>query len=112
MAPSFVCRGVVGRSCAALMRPYIEELAKLAGDTFISCYPNAGLPNPMSETGFDETPAVTGALMEEFAKTGFLNLAGGCCGTTPEHIAEIAHRVSAYRPRSRRDPLFAGPLAA
>jgi 5-methyltetrahydrofolate--homocysteine methyltransferase len=105
----------VGLNCAlgaALMRPYIEELAKVAGDTFISCYPNAGLPNPMSETGFDETPAVTGALMEEFAKTGFLNLAGGCCGTTPEHIAEIARRVSAYRPRSRRDPLFAGPLAA
>lgn len=100
----------VGLNCAlgaALMRPYIEELGKVAGDTFISCYPNAGLPNPMSETGFDETPEVTGGLMEDFAKSGFLNIAGGCCGTTPEHIAAIARRVSAYRPRSRHDPLFA-----
>jgi 5-methyltetrahydrofolate--homocysteine methyltransferase len=99
----------VGLNCAlgaALMRPYIEELSKVAGDTWISCYPNAGLPNPMSETGFDETPAVTGALLEEFAKSGFLNIAGGCCGTTPEHIAEIARRVSAYRPRGKADPLF------
>ncbi|MFY9510026.1 MAG: homocysteine S-methyltransferase family protein [Rubrivivax sp.] len=105
----------VGLNCAlgaALMRPYIEELAKVAGDTYISCYPNAGLPNPMSDTGFDETPPVTGALMEEFAKSGFLNIAGGCCGTTPEHIAEIARRVGAYRPRSRHDPLFSGLLAA
>ena len=105
----------VGLNCAlgaALMRPYIEELAKVAGDTFISCYPNAGLPNPMSETGFDETPEVTGRLLEEFAKSGFLNLAGGCCGTTPEHIAEIAKRVGRYRPRSRRDPLFSGLVEA
>ena len=105
----------IGLNCAlgaALMRPYIEELAKIAGDTFVSCYPNAGLPNPMSETGFDETPPVTGALMEEFARSGFLNIAGGCCGTTPEHIAEIARRVSAYRPRSLRDPLFRQLLAA
>src|SRR5436189_67799 len=76
----------VGLNCAlgaTLMRPYIEELAKVAGDTFISCYPNAGLPNPMSDTGFDETPEITGSLVEEFAKSGFLNIAGGCCGTTP-----------------------------
>jgi len=101
----------VGLNCAlgaALMRPYIEELARVAGDTFVSCYPNAGLPNPMSETGFDETPPVTGALMEEFAKSGFINIAGGCCGTTPEHIAEIARRVSPYRPRGLHDPLFSG----
>jgi 5-methyltetrahydrofolate--homocysteine methyltransferase len=105
----------VGLNCAlgaALMRPYIEELARVAGDTFVSCYPNAGLPNPMSETGFDETPPVTGALMEEFAKAGFLNLVGGCCGTTPAHIAEIARRVSPYRPRSLRDPLFTALQAA
>ncbi len=105
----------VGLNCAlgaALMRPYIEELAKVAGDTFVSCYPNAGLPNPMSETGFDETPEVTGAQLGEFARSGFLNLAGGCCGTTPEHIAEIARRVSQYRPRSLRDPLFSGLLQA
>ena len=94
----------VGLNCAlgaALMRPYIEELAKVAGDTFISCYPNAGLPNPMSETGFDETPDVTGGLMEEFARAGFLNIAGGCCGTTPEHIAQIAQRVGRFKPRCR-----------
>ena len=105
----------VGLNCAlgaALMRPYIEELAKVAGDTFISCYPNAGLPNPMSDTGFDETPDITGGLVEEFAKAGFLNIAGGCCGTTPEHIAEIAKRVSGYRPRTRHDPLFSGLMAA
>ena len=105
----------VGLNCAlgaALMRPYIEELAKVAGDTFISCYPNAGLPNPMSETGFDETPDVTAGLMSDFASSGFLNIAGGCCGTTPEHIAAIARGVSAYRPRSRHDPLFAALEAA
>jgi 5-methyltetrahydrofolate--homocysteine methyltransferase len=99
----------VGLNCAlgaALMRPYIEELSRLADDTYISCYPNAGLPNPMSDTGFDETPDVTGGLMEEFAKSGFLNIAGGCCGTTPDHIAAIAKRVSAFRPRSRHDPLL------
>ena len=92
----------IGLNCAlgaTLMRPYIEELANAAGATAISCYPNAGLPNPMSDTGFDETPAVTGRLMEEFARSGFLNIAGGCCGTTPEHIAAIAKSVSAYKPR-------------
>jgi 5-methyltetrahydrofolate--homocysteine methyltransferase len=105
----------IGLNCAlgaALMRPYIEELAKVAGDTFVSCYPNAGLPNPMSETGFDETPEVTAALMGEFAKSGFLNIAGGCCGTTPEHIAAIARQVSPYRPRSPQDPLFGALMAA
>ncbi len=105
----------IGLTCAlgaAVMRPYIEELSKVAPDTYVSCSPNAGLPNPMSETGFDETPAVTGGLMEEFARAGFLNIAGGCCGTTPEHIAEIARRVGSYRPRTRRDPLFSDLLAA
>jgi len=105
----------VGLNCAlgaALMRPYIEELSKVAGDTFISCYPNAGLPNPMAETGFDETPEVTGHMLAGFAQAGFVNIVGGCCGTTPEHIAAIAQRVSAYRPRSRHDPLFAPLLAA
>ena len=105
----------VGLNCAlgaAVMRPYVEELAKVAADTFVSCYPNAGLPNPMSDTGFDETPEVTGTLLEEFARSGFLNLAGGCCGTTPEHIAEIARRLKPYRPRARHDPLFTQLLAA
>ena len=104
----------VGLNCAlgaTVMRPYIEELSRVAGDTFISCYPNAGLPNPMSDTGFDETPEVTGRLMGEFAKSGFLNIVGGCCGTTPEHIAAIAASVKTYRPRSRHDPLFSA-LAA
>ena len=100
----------VGLNCAlgaTLMRPYIEELARVAGDTFVSCYPNAGLPNPMSETGFDETPEITASLLEEFARAGFLNIAGGCCGTTPEHIAAIAHKVGTYRPRcGRRGALF------
>jgi 5-methyltetrahydrofolate--homocysteine methyltransferase len=99
----------VGLNCAlgaALMRPYIEELSKVAADTFISCYPNAGLPNPMAPTGFDETPPVTAGLIEGFAQSGFLNIAGGCCGTTPAHIAEIARRVSQYRPRARDDGFF------
>ena len=105
----------VGLNCAlgaTLMRPYIEELAKVAGDTFISCYPNAGLPNPMSDTGFDETPEITGSLVEEFAKAGFLNIAGGCCGTTPAHIAAIAQRVGRYQPRCRHEGAFTGLLAA
>ena len=103
----------VGLNCAlgaTLMRPYIEELAKVAGDTFISCYPNAGLPNPMSDTGFDETPEITGRLVEEFAKSGFLNIAGGCCGTTPAHIAQIARRVGAYRPRCLHERPFSSLL--
>ncbi len=106
----------IGLNCAlgaALMRPYIEELARVAGDTFVSCYPNAGLPNPMSETGFDETPEITSGLLEEFAKSGFLNIAGGCCGTTPEHIAQIAERVGRYKPRTgRRGELFGELVAA
>ncbi len=99
----------VGLNCAlgaALMRPYIQELAKAAGDTFISCYPNAGLPNPMSETGFDETPDVTSRLLQEFAKEGLVNIVGGCCGTTPEHIGAISAAVSAVRRRSLQREFF------
>ncbi|MBT2323553.1 homocysteine S-methyltransferase family protein [Variovorax paradoxus] len=87
----------IGLNCAlgaALMRPYIQELARVADDTFISCYPNAGLPNPMSETGFDETPEVTSRLLHEFAAEGLVNIVGGCCGTTPEHIAAIGRSVA------------------
>ncbi|MEX3843252.1 homocysteine S-methyltransferase family protein [Paraburkholderia sp. BR10882] len=90
-----------GLNCAlgaALMRPYIAELAKLC-DTYVSCYPNAGLPNPMSDTGFDETPADTSALLKEFASAGLVNVAGGCCGTTPEHIAAIAKALAEVKPR-------------
>jgi len=105
----------IGLNCAlgaTLMRPYIEELAKVAGDTAVSCYPNAGLPNPMSDTGFDETPDVTARLVGEFAKAGFLNIAGGCCGTTPDHIAAIAKAVSAYKPRVSGDKFFSQMLDA
>ena len=87
----------VGLNCAlgaALMRPYIQELARAAPDTFISCYPNAGLPNPMSDTGFDETPADTSRLLHEFAAEGLVNIVGGCCGTTPEHICAISMAVA------------------
>jgi 5-methyltetrahydrofolate--homocysteine methyltransferase len=93
----------IGLNCAlgaALMRPYIQELHRVVGDeAFISCYPNAGLPNPMSETGFDETPEVTSRLLHEFAAEGLVNIVGGCCGTTPEHIGAIRAAVSPLPPR-------------
>src|SRR5450830_1071013 len=91
----------VGLNCAlgaALMRPYAEELSKIA-DTFVCIYPNAGLPNPMSDTGFDETPDVTSSLLKDFAQSGFVNVAGGCCGTTPAHIKAIADTVASIAPR-------------
>ena len=88
------------------MRPYIQELAKVANDTFISCYPNAGLPNPMSETGFDESPEVTSRLLQEFAKEGLVNIVGGCCGTTPEHIGAIQSAVSGVQRRSLQREFF------
>jgi 5-methyltetrahydrofolate--homocysteine methyltransferase len=99
----------VGLNCAlgaTLMRPYIQELAKVAGDTFISCYPNAGLPNPMSDTGFDETPDVTSRLLHEFAAEGLVNIVGGCCGTTPQHIAAIHDSVMVQVPRLLKRGLF------
>ncbi len=92
----------VGLNCAlgaALMRPYIQELARVADDTFISCYPNAGLPNPMSETGFDETPELTARLLREFAADGLVNIVGGCCGTTPQHIEAIGEAVRPLKAR-------------
>ena len=91
----------IGLNCAlgaALMRPYAEELSKIA-DTYICIYPNAGLPNPMSDTGFDEKPHDTSSLLKEFADSGFINIAGGCCGTTPDHIRAIAEQVKDVRPR-------------
>jgi 5-methyltetrahydrofolate--homocysteine methyltransferase len=91
----------IGLNCAlgaALMRPYAEELSQIA-DTFVCIYPNAGLPNPMSDTGFDEKPHDTSSLLKEFAESGFVNVAGGCCGTTPEHIAAIAESLKACQPR-------------
>ena len=92
----------IGLNCAlgaALMRPYAEELSRVA-DTFVCIYPNAGLPNPLSETGFDETPEVTARLMSEFADIGLLNVVGGCCGTTPAHIQAIAEAMVNYLPRT------------
>jgi 5-methyltetrahydrofolate--homocysteine methyltransferase len=100
----------IGLNCAlgaALMRPYIQELARVAGDTFISCYPNAGLPNPMSDTGFDETPGDTSRLLHEFAADGLVNIVGGCCGTTPEHIAAIGAVVHCVPARNlQRSPFY------
>ena len=99
----------IGLNCAlgaTLMRPYIQELNKVAGDTFISCYPNAGLPNPMSDTGFDETPDVTSRLLHEFAAEGLVNIVGGCCGTTPDHIGAISKAVGPLAPRNVHSGFF------
>ena len=91
----------IGLNCALgaeLMRPYVEELSRVA-TTYLSAHPNAGLPNPLSETGYDESPAYTAKLVKEFATSGFLNIAGGCCGTTPAHIKAIAEALKDVPPR-------------
>ena len=90
----------VGLNCALgakEMRPYIAEMSRIA-DSFVSCYPNAGLPNAFGE--YDEAPEETAAILGEFAEAGFVNLVGGCCGTTPAHIAAIA---AAVQDKQRRD---------
>ena len=82
----------VGINCAlgaVEMRSYIEALSNVS-DTFVSAYPNAGLPNPLSETGYDETPEQTADALKDFAESGFINIIGGCCGLSPNHIKEIA----------------------
>ncbi len=92
----------VGLNCALGardMRPYVAELSRLA-DSFVSVYPNAGLPNAFGE--YDETPDQTASVLAEFAAAGFLNLVGGCCGTTPDHIAAIAGAVDG---KERREPV-------
>ncbi|KQU68644.1 methionine synthase [Phycicoccus sp. Root101] len=89
----------VGLNCALgaeEMRPYAAELARVA-DTFVSCYPNAGLPNAFGE--YDELPDQMAAIVGEFAQAGLVNLLGGCCGTTPDHIAAIAKAASDQSPR-------------
>jgi len=89
----------VGLNCALgaeLMRPYIEELSNVA-TCFISCYPNAGLPNQFGE--YDETPEHMAKVIREFAEAGFVNIVGGCCGTTPEHIRAISAAVKSISPR-------------
>jgi 5-methyltetrahydrofolate--homocysteine methyltransferase len=91
----------VGINCALGaedMRPYLEELSSLA-DCYVSCYPNAGLPNPLSPTGYDEKPADMAAIMGDYAQDGFFNIAGGCCGTTPDHIRAIAEALKGVKPR-------------
>ena len=89
----------VGLNCAlgaAEMRPHIEELSEIAS-CFTSAYPNAGLPNAFGE--YDEQPSETAHIIEEWAEKGFLNIVGGCCGTTPDHIRHIAEEVRKYEPR-------------
>jgi len=89
----------VGFNCAlgaAQLRPHVEELAGLA-DVFVSCHPNAGLPNAFG--GYDETPALTAGLIRDLAEAGFVNLVGGCCGTTPAHVRAIAEAVAGLPPR-------------
>jgi 5-methyltetrahydrofolate--homocysteine methyltransferase len=91
----------IGMNCALggeQMRPHIAELAKKA-DIYVSCYPNAGLPNPLSPTGFPEGPEDTAAILETFARDGLVNILGGCCGTTPGHIAAIRRRTEKHPPR-------------
>lgn len=90
----------VGLNCALgakEMRPHIEELSQLAS-CYVSAYPNAGLPNAMGE--YDEQPEDTGHYLEEWAREGFVNIVGGCCGTTPDHIRHIAQHVRGLKPRS------------
>jgi 5-methyltetrahydrofolate--homocysteine methyltransferase len=89
----------VGLNCALgadLMRPHIAELARIA-DTLVSAYPNAGLPNAMGE--YDETPDQTGHQLHDWAKDGIVNILGGCCGTTPDHIRHVADEVRGMTPR-------------
>jgi 5-methyltetrahydrofolate--homocysteine methyltransferase len=95
----------VGLNCSLgpdLMRPFLAELAEKS-DTYISCYPNAGLPNPLSPTGFDLGPKDMAQYLGEFAQSGLLNIAGGCCGNTPEHIAAIAKALRGKHPREVLD---------
>jgi 5-methyltetrahydrofolate--homocysteine methyltransferase len=91
----------VGLNCSLgpdLMYPFLDELSAKA-DVAISCYPNAGLPNPLSETGFDLGPADMARYLGDFARAGLINIAGGCCGNTPEHIAAIAKALDGMAPR-------------
>jgi 5-methyltetrahydrofolate--homocysteine methyltransferase len=91
----------VGLNCSLgpdLMYPFLEELSEKA-DVAISCYPNAGLPNPLLKTGFDLGPQDMARYLSDFARSGLINIAGGCCGNTPEHIAAIAKALEGKPPR-------------
>jgi 5-methyltetrahydrofolate--homocysteine methyltransferase len=97
----------VGINCALgaqEMRPYLKELSDLA-DCYVSCYPNAGLPNPLSPTGYDEKPQAMARIMREYAELGYFNVAGGCCGTTPDHIRAVAEATKQLKPRRPKSPL-------
>jgi 5-methyltetrahydrofolate--homocysteine methyltransferase len=101
----------VGINCALGgkdMRPYVEELAQVA-ECYVSCYPNAGLPNAFG--GYDETPTDMASVLGDFAKQGWLNLVGGCCGSTPAHIAAIAQAVKGQRPHAVAPPPVAQRLS-
>lgn len=105
---------VVGLNCALgphEMEPYIEELARTA-TTFTSAYPNAGLPDPLSETGFPETPESLAPKLGEWAKNGWLNIVGGCCGTTPDHIRAVAAAVREFAPRKLSEREHSNPESA
>jgi 5-methyltetrahydrofolate--homocysteine methyltransferase len=94
----------VGLNCSLgpdLMYPFLEELSEKA-DVAISCYPNAGLPNPLSRTGFDLGPQDMAGYLGDFARAGLINIAGGCCGNTPEHITAIAKALEGQPPRKLR----------
>src|SRR5438270_6386567 len=100
---------VVGLNCSLgpdEMTPFIEELARVA-PFYVSAYPNAGLPDPLSETGFPETPETLTPKLKCWTENGWLNLVGGCCGTTPEHIRAIATAVRDCKPRSEPDGHYA-----
>ena len=89
----------VGFNCALgakALRPHVNEIAGVA-DTLLCLYPNAGLPNEFGE--YDESPEDMAAQITEFAREGLINIAGGCCGSTPEHIREIANQVASHPPR-------------
>ncbi len=97
----------IGLNCALgaqQMRPFIEEISNSA-DVFVSCYPNAGLPNEFGE--YDESPANMASVIGEFCKSGLINIVGGCCGTTPAHIKAIAEAASQYTPRKMEVPAVA-----
>ena len=101
----------VGLNCAlgaTQLRPYVEELGRIA-DTHVCAYPNAGLPNAFGE--YDESPAETAAILSEFARSGLLNIVGGCCGTTPQHIQIIHKAMQAAPRRMRRDTPIACRLS-
>src|SRR6201999_777906 len=90
----------IGLNCALgaeQMRPHIEELSQIAA-CYVSAYPNAGLPNAMGE--YDEQPEQTAHFIEDWAQEGFVNIVGGCCGTTPDHIRHITKNVAAIKPRA------------